>query len=208
MSYDGLDPLLAARIKKMITDSGGRLWIVSGYRSVERQRQLYEEGKRKHGANVNKWVAPPGKSNHNHGLAVDMGGTDEGMAWMRANLGRYGLHQPMAHEPWHIELPKTASHDHFDPEAYTQPPIGGVPAGDPYDPGFQGAQLMAILDGEMEMAFAAGGPDIAATQTGGIDLSAGQGQYNQPEDDDVRSKNFGFASGDYEHDVEGDDGNS
>lgn len=206
MSTEGLDPLLAARIKAMIAQSGGRLHIVSGYRSPERQAQLYEEGKRKHGANVNRWVAPPGKSNHNKGFAVDMGGTPEGVAWMAQNLGRFGLHQPMAHEPWHIELPKTASADHFDPEAYTVPPIGGQPVGDPHDAGWQGAQLMAILDGDMEMTFAAGGPDIAATQTGGIDLSPAGGQYVQPEQDDVRMKDFSLPVSDYEV-GEDEDGN-
>jgi hypothetical protein len=190
--FEGTDPLLAARLRKMIADSGGRLWVVSGFRSVERQQQLWDQAVKKYGseAAARKWVARPGTSNHNKGRAVDMGGTDEGMSWMKANLGRYGLWQPMDHEPWHIELPKNAVE--FEPDAYTEPPVGGTPVGDPRDPAFQMMQFVGILDMDMhgELTGAGDGVDIAASQSGGIDLSPGQGNINLPSD--PRMADFGY----------------
>ena len=57
--FEGLDPLLSKRLQRMIADSGGRLYVVSGYRSPERQAQLYEEALKKYGSPqaAGKWVA-------------------------------------------------------------------------------------------------------------------------------------------------------
>lgn len=50
------------------------LQIGSGFRSIERQQQLWEDAVRKYGSPeaARKWVAPPGKSEHNSGTAVDI----------------------------------------------------------------------------------------------------------------------------------------
>lgn len=100
--YDGLDPAFAAKLRAMIAASGGRVTITSGFRSVERQKQLFDAAVKKYGsvAAARKWVAPPGKSRHNHGTAVDLGGD---LKWVAANAARFGLYQPMEHEPWHYE---------------------------------------------------------------------------------------------------------
>lgn len=189
---EGVDPLLAARVKKMIADSGGRLWVTSGFRSVEHQERLWQEALRKYGseAAARKWVAKPGSSNHNHGKAVDIGGTDEGKAWMAANHGRYGLWQPMEWEPWHMQLPPGVEEE-IDPEAFTTPPIGFEPAATPTDPYFQAAQVLGILDSEFAGVMSGDqGVNIAATQAGGIDLSPGGGNVQLP--DDPRFADFGF----------------
>lgn len=93
---------------------------ISGYRSYERQKKLYEEAvKRKSRA-----VAPPGASEHQTGLALDVscprinleleetfGETREGL-WLARNAPLYGfiLRYPRnreqvtgyPYEPWHI----------------------------------------------------------------------------------------------------------
>ncbi|WP_019403037.1 MULTISPECIES: M15 family metallopeptidase [unclassified Chelatococcus] len=88
------------------------LRINSGYRSPERQAQLFDQALAKYGSEqaARKWVAPPGRSRHNFGMAVDLGygqkGTpiyDEVRQWVHQNANRFGLHFPMAHEPWHVE---------------------------------------------------------------------------------------------------------
>jgi hypothetical protein len=49
-------------------------------------------------------VAPPGHSNHNHGLAADLGfGSDAARKWVHDNAAKYGLGFPLSNEDWHIE---------------------------------------------------------------------------------------------------------
>lgn len=100
----GLNAEFNANLTRMIKDSGGKIKINSGYRSNERQAKIYADAQRKYGKNARKWAAPPGKSNHNHGLAADLGFTDNAArTWAHQNAAKYGLAFPMGHEPWHIE---------------------------------------------------------------------------------------------------------
>jgi hypothetical protein len=112
---DGLDPTFRSQVAALIAaanrEFGGSMVIYSGYRSIERQRQLYEEGLARHGyPEVRRWVAPPGASMHNFGLAVDL--RHNGVTirygqpisnWMTANLSRFGLIRPLSNEGWHVE---------------------------------------------------------------------------------------------------------
>ena len=55
-------------------------------------------------AKARKWVAPPGKSQHNHGNAADLRyANDAARKWAHENAARFGLHFRMGNEPWHIE---------------------------------------------------------------------------------------------------------
>ncbi len=95
-----------------------QLTLNSGYRSAERQSELYAEALAKYGseAEARKWVAPPGKSRHQHGDAYDLAyGSDAARQWVHANAGKFGLAFPLANEDWHIELASArggAGHDH------------------------------------------------------------------------------------------------
>lgn len=119
MSSEGLEADFRRRLEALIAESGGRVRIVSGFRSPERQKQLWDAAVKKYGSEkaARKWVAPPGKSNHGRGIAVDLGG-DLALAAKLAT--KYGLHRPMAHEPWHFE--PAGSRAKSDPQAYTTPP--------------------------------------------------------------------------------------
>lgn len=101
------------------------LYGISGYRSYERQKELYERRLRETSASyVNLYLAPPGASEHQTGLALDVScpavdlqledcfsQTKEGQ-WLAANAPLYGfiLRYPKgkemitgyAWEPWHI----------------------------------------------------------------------------------------------------------
>lgn len=106
-SVANLQADFAARLAQMFADAPGGVTINSGYRSPERQAQLWQEALAKYGDPevADDWVARPGKSNHNHGGAVDLGYADDATkAWVHANAQKYGLNFPMAHEPWHIEM--------------------------------------------------------------------------------------------------------
>lgn len=107
----GLDPAfnsaLVAMFQAAPADVQSALRINSAYRSPEIQQQLWDDALKKYGSPeaARKWVAPPGNSRHNHGLAVDLGYlNDTARQWAHANAGQYGLHFPMSWEDWHIEL--------------------------------------------------------------------------------------------------------
>lgn len=114
---DGLSESFAANLNAMFEDAPPEiragLQIGSGYRSVERQQQLWDAAVVKYGseAAARKWVAPPGRSQHNHGNAVDIWyngvrldkAPAEVKEWVHANAGAYGLRFPMSWEAWHIE---------------------------------------------------------------------------------------------------------
>lgn len=141
--WDNVNGDLAASLRGLMSEAGGRISIVSGYRSPERQQQLWAQALRKYGSAeaARKWVAPPGASNHNKGAAFDLGG-DLQLAHMLAP--KYGLSFPMGHEPWHIEMAGQRNSSH--PAAYTTPPEDDSPAGsgDPTDQVF--ATLSNLLN--------------------------------------------------------------
>lgn len=100
-----LDPEFAGQLERFMGAVPG-LTINSGARSIERQRQLWEQGLKKYGTPeaTRKWVAPPGKSQHNRGGAVDLGyASDAARKMAHERAAEFGLTFPMAHENWHIE---------------------------------------------------------------------------------------------------------
>lgn len=104
----GLHPDLATAVQRLVEESVGRVRVVSGLRSPERQEQLWAEALREHGSPeaADDWVARPGSSMHERGLAVDLGG-DLAEAVRLIDELDLPLHRPLAHEPWHFELSGT-----------------------------------------------------------------------------------------------------
>lgn len=112
---DGLDGAFANNLAAMMQDAPfDGLGVLSGNRTVEEQRVLWEAELARQGGNeaaARRNVAPPGKSNHNHGQAVDLSyngkslkhAPPEVIEWVHANAGKYGLTFPMSWENWHIE---------------------------------------------------------------------------------------------------------
>jgi hypothetical protein len=108
-----LNPGFNASINNMIAAAAAAGFDIgkgSGYRSSEQQAQLYASDVASHGGMASGLVAPPGHSNHELGLAMDLvsggGGLLRGgdaAAWVKANAGLFGLTVPMSYEPWHIE---------------------------------------------------------------------------------------------------------
>lgn len=119
-SFTGLNPEMRSRLAAMLTaaeaELGPRaLTITSAYRSPELQAQLYQNALKKYGSpeKARKWVAPPGRSQHNFGTAVDFASASGGLLrdanspearWLKENAERFGLAVPMEWEPWQVEL--------------------------------------------------------------------------------------------------------
>lgn len=99
---EGLDGDFNSRLSQLIRDSGGKIKVGSGYRSIAEQTKIYNDWKA--GKHPAPRVAKPGSSNHNHGLAADLQFlSPEAKAYAHANAAKYGLRFPMGDEPWHIE---------------------------------------------------------------------------------------------------------
>lgn len=108
-SFTGMADPFQQALAQMLQDAPAdvKLGINSGYRSPETQKRLWEEALAKYGseAEARKWVAPPGKSQHNHGNAADLDFmSPAAQEWVHANAERYGLAFPLSNEDWHIEL--------------------------------------------------------------------------------------------------------
>jgi secretion/DNA translocation related TadE-like protein len=93
----GLRPFFVSRLTCLFERVEG-LWIVSGFRTRAEQAALHEA--KPHLA------APPGQSNHEIGLAADLGfPTDAAERAAHAASSGCGLEFPISYEPWHVEPP-------------------------------------------------------------------------------------------------------
>lgn len=131
---DGLTPEMKTRLAALVAAAPPNIQpsigIYSGYRSPARQAQLYAQAVKKYGstAAARKWVAPPGKSNHNKGEAVDLAydgkslsrAPKEVVKWIHDNAPKYGLYFPLNNENWHVETIGTRPGNVNEKEAVTQ----------------------------------------------------------------------------------------
>ena len=111
----------------MKKDGVTNVWVQSAYRSVARQKELYDnsvkkyiqQGKSQEEAEklTDEYINKPGSSDHNLGLAVDFNYVDnkfeklDGFKWLKNNAENYGfvLRYPkdkeditkIAYESWH-----------------------------------------------------------------------------------------------------------
>jgi D-alanyl-D-alanine carboxypeptidase len=112
----------ALAIEKMFDEAknqGINLYGVSGYRSADRQKQIFDNRVQAEGeVSAREYVALPGESEHQTGLAMDVGrlegnfGQSKEGKWLRDNAHNFGfiLRYPegkehitkINYEPWHF----------------------------------------------------------------------------------------------------------
>jgi hypothetical protein len=84
-----------------------KIYITSGFRSLDRQKVLFAQAVKKYGNEVeaSKWVAPPLVSHHPWGVAIDINYPDEpvGARWLEVNGSKFGLCRIFKNEWWHFE---------------------------------------------------------------------------------------------------------
>ncbi len=97
----GLDPAFSSALDRLLAAVPG-LTVTSGYRTPEHQAELYAAALKKYGseAEARKWVAPPGRSRHNMGLAADLAGP---LDQAHSLAAQFGLVFPLGNERWHVE---------------------------------------------------------------------------------------------------------
>ncbi len=130
-SFTGMADPFQQALARMLQDAPPdvRVGITSGYRSPEVQQRLWEEALAKYGseAEARKWVAPPGKSQHNHGNAADLSFmSPAAQEWVHQNAAKYGLAFPLSNEAWHVELAGARDGQHTP--AQTGNALGGANA--------------------------------------------------------------------------------
>jgi hypothetical protein len=90
------------RMKAAASRAGVYLQIVSGWRTMEKQRELYQLYLSGRG----NLAARPGYSNHQSGLALDLNTSAPGvMSWLNNNGSAYGFRRTVPSEIWHWERP-------------------------------------------------------------------------------------------------------
>ena len=119
-----LDPALLGALRRAATDAaddGVEFVVDSGWRSPAYQSQLFRQAVLRYGseAQAARWVAPPDRSAHVSGDAVDIGPVGA-TAWLSEHGAAYGLCQIYSNEPWHYELRPEAI-DHGCPPMYADP---------------------------------------------------------------------------------------
>jgi hypothetical protein len=99
---EGLDKEFIARLEAMSSYFGKPITVTSGYRARSEQLRIWNDAVAKYGpAEARNWAAPPGRSNHERGIAVDVGGWAKDLS--NDQLAMFGLTKPLSWEPWHIE---------------------------------------------------------------------------------------------------------
>ena len=107
------------KMRSAAAKEGVNLYIVSGYRSYETQKNLYNRYVARDGkAKADTYSARPGTSEHQTGLAMDLNSVNSSFAntkegkWLAANCHKYGfiIRYPKGkqsvtgyiYEPWHV----------------------------------------------------------------------------------------------------------
>lgn len=167
-----MDPDFEARANALVAQSDGRIWIESGDRDTETQTRLWNEAVAKYGEDeARNWVAPPGHSNHEKGIAIDFGGDMELLAQLAP---QFGLYQPMSWELWHWE--PLGSRDNKDPLSYTERPTNPsslVRSTRPRDYGSVMSQLLNLksfrpINSSADISLSRGGTDPIITGNPGF----------------------------------------
>lgn len=147
---EGLNLRLLGALQATAEELGTPIQVISGYRSLEEQRRLYEGWKqRRPGFNM---AAPPGRSNHNFRTAADIRPRLAG----NPVAARHGLLFPVSGEPWHAEIAGSRTEAVRNEPAYRGGPLPG--GGAARTTGSRGdareVAVAVVVDGEVDREIA------------------------------------------------------
>lgn len=118
VNLQGLNPAFKQRFAAMAAEyeqmTGKKMQVNSGFRDPKEQAELFA----KYGS---PRAAPPGRSRHESGVAIDINSSDANKAIELGLFAKYGFTRPVPGETWHVEPVETAKQ-------------GGVPD-NPFAPG-------------------------------------------------------------------------
>ena len=148
---EGLNPDFASKFASMAKEysdmnPGQKLRITDAFRSREEQARLF--------ALKPHLAAPPGRSRHEKGIAIDMDSAQANQLYTSGLMEKHGFYRPMyppwgggpgkKSEPWHIEMAKGAQvGDAYPAVRMSKKDIARLQVGD----AFAGANMMASAAG-------------------------------------------------------------
>jgi len=136
---EGLNPEFASKFAGMAKEytqiTGKKLTITDAFRSREEQARLY--------AAKPHLAAPPGRSRHEKGTAIDMDSRQANELYTSGLMEKYGFYRPMfppwgggpgkKSEPWHVEMARTSQvGDAYPAVRLSQKEIARMQVGDAY----------------------------------------------------------------------------
>lgn len=87
----GLTRQAAAMLDALLQETGPGIALVSGWRSFDEQQQIFRDSIREHGEKFTRqYVAIPGCSEHQTGLAIDLGEDKPGLDFLRPDFPSRG----------------------------------------------------------------------------------------------------------------------
>lgn len=105
VNMSGLNPGVQSSFSGMLSEyrakGGGVTTVTSGFRSTAEQARLYAKDPTK--------AAPPGRSAHEKGLAIDVSSSDANKMSSMGLLSKYGFARPVKNEPWHLQATGTST---------------------------------------------------------------------------------------------------
>lgn len=144
----GLNQRLLAALCATAEELGSPITVVSGFRSIEEQRRLFEGFKK--GLPGFNMAAPPGKSNHNFHTAADIRPRLAG----NAVAARHGLLFPVRGEPWHAEIADAKSQAVRAEPVYEGGPLPSGGAMKHHAGPIREVAVAVIVDGEVDREIA------------------------------------------------------
>ena len=175
-AVEGMKPDFASKLSAFLQaaeQAGNPINIKSGYRTEERQAQLYKAAVQKYGSEeaARKWVAPPGQSNHNKGLAADLDfSSEQAKQWAHSNANKFGLNFRMAHENWHVEPAGSFGNEGGERGIGSQKPGFGNEGG-PSQAGVSAS--LSPMEASMMNRFHGGGMGMGGMPMGGMGMTPG-----------------------------------
>jgi hypothetical protein len=143
---EGLNPEFASKFASMAQDyskisGGNKLSITDAFRSREEQARLF--------AMKPNLAAPPGRSRHEKGMAIDMDSAQANQLFSSGLMEKHGFYRPMyppwgggpgrKSEPWHLEMAKSQVGDAYPSVRMSSKDIARHQVGD----AFAGADMVA-----------------------------------------------------------------
>jgi hypothetical protein len=193
-AFDNMNPLLVNRIQMLINaarQAGFNISPGSGFRTRGQQTKLYNDWI--HGVPGQAKAAPPGKSHHEFGLAMDLdyGGNKAAAAWANANAGKFGLAFPVGGENWHVELADDNESQGFKMGASQMGAMAGADVGQKVDPLDMVGSYMDVITGahnDVLAEMSAPQPDVSTPMADISTPQPGVSSDFQPTDMTVRTE--------------------
>lgn len=106
VDVDNLNPSVSSNFANMAAEykelgGKGSIQVNSGYRSYAKQAEEHRKDPRK--------AAPPGKSAHEKGLAIDINSREANELDSMGLLAKYGFSRPVPGEAWHLQAKGTST---------------------------------------------------------------------------------------------------